>query len=267
MVGLREFSLYISQYTTCRGHNKTIPLPLCLITSDNTEHTAQVNGAYTLSRTHTHTHTHTQIDTHTHLQMQTHTHTHEHEIKQEEWMNHLFSFPSFHPAPLSLFCWSVPSCYLLISSMWSLPLCLLSISPCPPLLSSPYLSLWPLSDFPVLLSAGAGLYRHGRVDLKDRVPILLLVQHGQGAHLFWHAARLWHAWHDAHRSHDTLDGGVVGRAHQLQEKAKEAGRERRKWRRRLRMRGRADRRGKRMTIDRPIIHINALEPPDKTWIP
>lgn len=65
------------------------------------------------------------------------------------------------------------------------------------------------------LSAGAGLDGHVGVNFEHWVPGFILVEHSEGAHLFWDATGLRNAGDDAHGSDYALDGGVVGRPHDL----------------------------------------------------
>lgn len=60
------------------------------------------------------------------------------------------------------------------------------------------------------LSAGTRLDGHVGVNLEHPVRGLILVEHGQGTHLLWHAAGFGDAGDDADGSDDALNGGVVG---------------------------------------------------------
>lgn len=65
------------------------------------------------------------------------------------------------------------------------------------------------------LSTGAGIHRHARINLEHQVPARIEEEDAEGAHLLWDAAWLRDARDDSHCSHNALDGGVVGRMHQL----------------------------------------------------
>lgn len=66
------------------------------------------------------------------------------------------------------------------------------------------------------LPAGTGLHRHVGVHLQNHIPVLIQEEDPQRVHLVGNTARLWDARDDAHGPDDALDGGVVGRAHDLQ---------------------------------------------------
>lgn len=67
-----------------------------------------------------------------------------------------------------------------------------------------------------VLPAGTGLHGHIGVHLQNHIPVLIQEEDPKRVHLVGDAARLWDARDDAHSSDDALDGGVVGRADDLQ---------------------------------------------------
>lgn len=74
----------------------------------------------------------------------------------------------------------------------------------------------------LVLLAGTGLHGHVGVHLQNHIPVLIQEKDPEGVHLVGNAARLWDAWDDAHGSHDALDGGMVGRADDLQGRDRQA---------------------------------------------
>lgn len=68
------------------------------------------------------------------------------------------------------------------------------------------------------LSARARIHRHVGVDFEHHVFVLVKEEDAEGGHLLWDAARLRDAGHHAHRPHDALDRGVVGRLQGLKVK-------------------------------------------------
>lgn len=65
------------------------------------------------------------------------------------------------------------------------------------------------------LPTGAGIHRHAGIHLEHHVLAGVEEEDAEGIHVFWDAAGLRDARDDSHCSDNTLDGGVVGRMHQL----------------------------------------------------
>lgn len=68
----------------------------------------------------------------------------------------------------------------------------------------------------LVLPASTGLHRHVGVHLQDHVPVLIQEEDPKGVHLVRNAAGLWDTWDNAHCPDNALDGGVIGRADDLQ---------------------------------------------------
>lgn len=85
-----------------------------------------------------------------------------------------------------------------------------------PCLPSAGRARFPSTPERLVLPAGAGLHGHVGVHLQNHITVLIQEEDPERVHLVRDAARLRDAGDDAHGPDDALDGGVVGRADDLQ---------------------------------------------------
>lgn len=68
----------------------------------------------------------------------------------------------------------------------------------------------------LVLPAGTGLHGHVGVHLQNHIPVLIQEEDPKRVHLVRNTAGLWDAWDNAHSPDNALDGGMIGRADNLQ---------------------------------------------------